>query len=423
MATQGNRSSSSGGKAKGRHYERRLNRADVKKAGPGRHTDGGGLYLVVDDTGASRWLLRIVVRGRRRDFGLGSTSVVSLSEAREQADHFRRIARTGGDPHEDAGLASRVFTTFDELAEQVHEMRIKETSRNGKHVNQWINTLNKYASPVIGKKPVDLVKRSDIMAILEPIWLSKQETARRVLQRLSVVFDYALSHELRTDGNPVAGVERGLGSQKKKVKHFEAADWTEAAHIFNWLKSKKSIGSLALQFTILTAVRSGAVRQARWSEFDEMGFSWDIPEDHMKAGEAFSVPLNNQAREVLKAAEAFRSGPDSLVFPSPNDPEKMLSENTMRKLLQSDRPGLTVHGFRTSFRQYAEEHTSYPREVKEYALAHSISNKTEAAYLRVDYYDEREKLMEEWGNALEDHGVPLPARRSGANMMETQKTD
>lgn len=391
----------SGGKARGRHFERRLKQADVKKAQPGRHTDGGGLYLVVDKTGASRWLLRIVVQGRRRDFGLGSTSAVSLAEAREHADRFRRIARTGGDPLDDRETASRMFVTFDELARQVHETRVKETSRNGKHVNQWINTLNKYASPVIGEKPVDLVKRSDIMAILEPIWLSKQETARRVLQRLRVVFDYALSHEIRLDGNPVAGVERGLGSQKKRRKHFKAADWIEAAHIYNWLKTKEGVGSLALQFTILTAVRSGAVRQARWSEFDELRYVWDIPENHMKSGEEFSVPLCEQARKVLTKAERFKAGPDSLVFPSPKDSAKMLSENTMRKLLQSDHPGLTVHGFRTSFRQFAEEHTTYPREVKEYALAHTISNKTEAAYLRVDYFDERDKLMTEWGEALE----------------------
>jgi integrase len=315
------------------------------------------LYLVVDDTGASRWLLRIVVRGRRRDFGLGSTSLVSLSDAREQADQFRRVARSGGDPKESSALTERVFTTFDELAKQVHEIRIKEASRNGKHIDQWINTLNRYASPVIGKKPVDLVKRSDIMTILEPIWFSKKETARRVLQRLSVVFDYALSHDLRADGNPVAGVERGLGSQRKKVKHFEAADWIEAANIYYWLKLNKCIGSLALQFTILTAVRSGAVRQARWSEFDELRFVWEIPENHMKSGQRFEVPLSKQAREVLKAAEVYRSGSDGLVFPSPLNPEKMLSENTMRKLLQSDRPSLTVHGFRTSFRQFSEEHT------------------------------------------------------------------
>lgn len=396
------------GKARGRHFERRLTAQFVKKATPGRHTDGGGLYLVVDDTGASRWLLRIVVRGRRRDFGLGSTSTVSLTQARDKADGFRRVARTGGDPLEDAEIASRVFVTFDELAKTVHEMRIKKTSRNGKHVDQWINTLNKYASPVIGRKPVDLVKRSDIMMILEPIWLSKQETARRVLQRLSVVFDYALSHEFRADGNPVAGVERGLGNQKRKVKHFEAADWIVAAQIHHWLKSKEGIGALALRFTMLTAVRSGAVRQARWTEFDELRFVWDIPEDHMKTGEAFSVPLSDQAREVLRQAEVFRMCPDGLVFPSPKNSERMLSENTMRKILQVDHPGLTVHGFRTSFRQFAEEHTEFPREIKEYALAHSISNKTEAAYLRVNYFDERDKLMAEWGRAMEEHGVPLP---------------
>lgn len=395
------------GKAKGRHFERRLTKSFVRKALPGRHTDGGGLYLVVDPSGASRWLLRITVRGKRRDFGLGSTSVVSLYEAREKADRYRRVSRTGGDPSADDGLASKVFVTFDELAKQIHQHRIKKTSRNGKHIDQWINTLTTYASPVIGQKPVDLVKRSDIMRILEPIWHVKQDTAARVLQRLNVVFDYALSHELRTDGNPVAGVQKGLGTQKKKVRHFAAADWVEAANIYHNLQQKNSIGALALKFTMLTAVRSGAVRQAKWSEFDQMLMVWDIPEDHMKTGEAFCVPLSGQVRQVLKLAKSFQNGPDSLVFPSPRNPAKPISENTMRKLLQVDRPGLTVHGFRTSFRQFAEEHTNFSREVKEYALAHTISNKTEAAYLRVDYFAERDQLMQQWANALEEHGREL----------------
>lgn len=390
------------GKAKGRHFERRLTAAFVRKAQPGRYTDGGGLYLTVDPSGAKRWLLRIVVRGKRRDFGLGSCSVVSLAEARERADKYRVIARTGGDPTEQREAQARVFVTFDEIAERVHSARVKPTSRNGKHVDQWINTLKKYASPIIGSRPVHLVSRSDIMRILEPIWLAKPETARRVRQRLRVIFDYALSHEYRDDGNPVAGVENGLGPQNQRVTHFAAADWVTAASVYHWLNGKEEVGSLALQFTILTAARSGAVRKARWSEIDRMRFVWDIPAENMKAGLPFSVPLSSSVREVLNRAERFRCGPDGLLFPSPKDPSKPISENTMRKLLQTEWPAFTVHGFRTSFRQYAEELTSFSREVKEYALAHTVANKTEAAYLRVDYFDEREKLMEQWATALKE---------------------
>lgn len=247
-----------------------------------------------------------------------------------------------------------------------------------------------------------MVSRSDIMRILEPIWLSKPETARRIRQRLRVIFDYALSHEYRDDGNPVAGVENGLGPQNQRVEHFAAADWVTAASVYHWLNEKEEIGALALQFTILTAARSGAVRKARWSEIDQMRFVWDIPAENMKAGVPFSVPLSNAAREVLERAETFRCGADGLLFPSPKDNRKPISENTMRKLLQTEWPDITVHGFRTSFRQFAEEHTNFTREVKEYALAHTVANKTEAAYLRVDYFDERDKLMEEWASALQE---------------------
>ena len=400
--------SENGGKAKGRHYERRLTKRLVEKAGPGRHTDGGGLYLVVDQSGAKRWLLRIVVQGRRRDFGLGSLSVVSLEEARAKAVEYRRLARGGGDPIQEREAASKVFVTFDELAVRVYEEWIAPRSNDAKKGVQWLNTLKNHASPVIGSKPVHVISRADIFNVLNPIWKTKHETARRVRQRMAVVFDYALETEIRTDGNPVADVLRSRKNEAPKVQHFAAADWHEAASIFNDFKGRDEVGALALCFTISTAVRSGAVRKARWSEIDECMIVWDIPEGHMKAREAFSVPLSPAARAILEKAKQFKTGPDSLIFPSPLGRGKMLSENTMRKLLQASRPGLTVHGFRTSFRQFAEEHTNFSREVKEYSLAHTVGSKTERAYNRGDYFDERSALMEQWSQVLEDYGV-IPA--------------
>jgi integrase len=405
MSVPGKDSVSKGGKAKGRHFERRLKASMIKKAAPGRHTDGGGLYLVVDPSGASRWLLRITVQGRRRDLGLGSTSVVSLDEARKKSDELRRVARSGGDPVAENEASTKLFITFDELAERVHREWIVPRSSNGKHVQQWINTLNTYASPVIGKKPVHLISRSDIFEILNPIWKRKHETARRVRQRMGVVFDYALEAEIRKDGNPVQDVMKGRKGDAPKVEHFRAASWDQAANIFWFFQQKDEIGALALCFTIATASRSGAVRRARWGEVDECKFVWDIPEGHMKAREPFAVPLSPQARKLLSRAEKFKTGPDSLIFPSPTGKDKMLSENTMRKLLQASYSGLTVHGFRTSFRQYAEEHTDAAWEVKEYSLAHTVGSKTERAYNRGDYFDERMKLMEEWGAALEEFGA------------------
>lgn len=393
------------GKAKGRHFERRLTKRIVDNASPGRHTDGGGLYLVVDPTGAKRWLLRLVVQGRRRDFGLGSVTVVSLAEARVKAEEYRKLARGGGDPLQQRDTASKVFVTFEQLAEQVYREWIAPRSSDPKKGVQWLSTLRNHAFPVIGKKPVHVISRSDIFSVLNPIWQSKHETARRVRQRMSVVFEFALEKEIRTDGNPVTDVLRHRKNDAPKVQHFKAVDWYEAAQIFREFHERDEIGALALCMTISTAVRSGAVRKARWGEIDECMFVWDIPEGHMKAREAFSVPLNSAARSVLEKAKRFQAGPNSLIFPSPLGPEKTLSENTMRKLLQVSRPGLTVHGFRTSFRQFAEEHTSFSREVKEYSLAHAVGTKTELAYNRSDYFDERSALMDQWSQALEDFGV------------------
>ncbi|MBT2130639.1 integrase [Planktotalea lamellibrachiae] len=349
--------------------------------------------------------MRIVVRGDRRDFGLGSVSLVDLDEARAKADEIRKLARGGGDPKEQKEAAAKIYITFDELAEKTHQEWIVKEDSNGKHIDQWINTLRTYAYPVIGKKPVHLISRSDIFKVLNPIWKTKHETARRVRQRMSVVFDFALEAEIRTDGNPVADVLKNRNNDAPKVKHFKAVDWIEASAIYCDFRSREEIGALALCFTISTAVRSGAVRQARWHEIDECKLCWDIPEGHMKAREPFSVPLNAQARVILDKVEKYRIGSDSLIFPSPNGQDKMLSENTMRKLLQTRRPGLTVHGFRTSFRQFAEDETNFSREVKEYSLAHTVGSKTERAYNRGDYFDERIKLMDEWGLALAEGSV------------------
>lgn len=241
MSIPGIDSVSKGGKAKGRHFERRLKASMIKKAAPGRHTDGGGLYLVVDPSGASRWLLRITVQGRRRDLGLGSKSVVSLDEARNKSDELRRVARNGGDPVAENEASTKLFITFDELAERVHREWIVPRSSNGKHVQQWISTLNTYASPVIGKKPVHLISRSDIFEILNPIWKAKHETARRVRQRMGVVFDYALEAEIRKDGNPVQDVMKGRKGDAPKVEHFRAASWDQAANIF-WFFSTEGRG-------------------------------------------------------------------------------------------------------------------------------------------------------------------------------------
>lgn len=381
----------------GPHVEKKLNAAFVRKAGPGRHADGGGLYLKVDPSGARRWILRTVVRGRRRDFGLGSASLVSLAEAREKAFELRRIARSGGNPkvrtREDEGKA----TTFEELARQVHERKFKDNANNGKHIAQWIRTLETYALPTLGNLAVSEIHQDDIETVLDPIWTSKPETARRVLQRISAVFDFACGRGYRTTGNPATGMLGSMRPQRQKPEHFAAMDYHDLPELMEKLASSRVVGALALRFTILTALRSGSVRFAEWGHFDEALTEWTIPGKLMKAGNEFVVPMTKHAREVLLAAREHRTKASPLVFPSPSNPKKPISENTMRKLLQSHVPGVTVHGMRAAFRTWAREDAMAPDDVAEMVLAHAIGSKTVQAYNRAKLVHERHKLLEQWG--------------------------
>lgn len=392
------------GKQPGPHFEKRLNAAFVKTAQPGRHTDGGGLFLTVDASGARRWLVRLVIRGRRRDIGLGSATLVPLGKAREKAQALRAVARVGGDPLTPDQGALPPSITFEKAAAEVHRNQIKTTSRNGKHTEQWLSTLRTYAFPYIGKSRVYDITRSDILTILEPIWLTKPETARRVLQRMKTVFDWTLVKEYRVAANPVEAVRIALPRQKKKVEHFAAIPWDDTPAVMADLEEMEGVGALALRFTILTAARSGSVRKATWAEFSKSSLEWSIPADHMKGGEGFVVPLSSAAIAVLREAKRRQPAGADLVFPSPTNPRRPISENTMAKALGVLRPGATVHGMRSAFRDWAEIFADAKREVKESALAHSNGDKVESAYLRTDYLYERERLMEVWGCWLAGEG-------------------
>lgn len=380
----------------GPHFEKKLNAAFVRKAGPGRHADGGGLYLQVDPSGARRWILRTVVRGRRRDFGLGSANLVSLAEARDKAFELRRIARSGGNPkvrtREDEGKA----TTFEEIAHQVHERKFKDNKNNGKHIAQWIRTLETYAFPTLGNLTVSEIHQDDIEVVLDPIWTTKPETARRVLQRISTVLDFACGRGYRTTGNPATGMLSSMRPQRQKSEHFTALDYHDLPELMGKLISHNAVGALALRLTILTAVRSASVRLARWSHFDDALTEWTIPAELMKTRNEFIVPVSTHARKVLLSARERRTKASTLVFPSPSNPKKPISENTMRKLLQSHIPGITVHGMRATFRTWAREDAAAPDDVAEMVLAHAIGSKTVQAYNRATLIHERHKLLEQW---------------------------
>ena len=385
------------GKRRMPHFEKQLKAAFVRTAPVGRHTDGGGLYLYVSEAGARRWVLRITVRGKRRDFGLGSAKIVSLADARDMANEYRVIAAKGGDPSKKIHQSRKMSMPFEAAAMEYHRFNIQTSSRNGKHTDQWLTTLRNYAFPEIGEMAINEVETQDIIKILQPIWLSKHETARRVLQRMKVVFDWANVQGFRSAANPVEAVRAALPRKKVKVKSFAAIPWDETPDLMRKLQRVPGVGALALRFTILTVLRSGAVRKATWEQFTDGFERWIIPAENMKADEQHEVPLPFAARQILEELAQTKHSETDLVFYSPRTQSKMISENTMAKALKRFYPDATVHGMRSAYRDWAEIFTESSHEVKEAVLAHGNPNKVENAYLRTKYLDERESLMEVWG--------------------------
>ncbi len=365
----------------------------TKEKQPGRYADGNGLYLHVSETGARWWLWRGTVHGRRRELGIGSARLIPLAEAREIARAWRRIARADGDPVAERDKDKRETLTFEDAARRVWADQIEPNARNPKHRQQWINTLRDYAFPVVGSLPVHVIKQADILRILAPIWTEKPETARRVRQRLRTVMNWARTAGHYEGMNPVEGVEDGLPKQRAKVQHFRALPYGELPELMRRIEDVDGMGALALRFTILTAARSGEVRGAMWAEIDTEARVWTIPADRMKAEVEHRVPLCDKTLAVL---ERVRGLSDGLVFPS-RRAGRPISDMTLSAVLRRLKMPGTVHGMRSTFRDWCEEMTGFPHEVKEAALAHTVRNKVEAAYRRTDLFDKRRTLMEQWG--------------------------
>jgi integrase len=386
-------------KRKGRHPERALTAVSVRAAkASGRYADGGGLYLVVDPSGAKRWVLRTVVRGKRSDIGLGGLTWVSLAEAREQALQLRKIARFGGDPLAER-RRSQGIPTFAEIANQLHESKRPEW-RNDKHAAQWISTLQTYAFPKIGQRRVNEMDTEAVLSVLRPIWTEKPETASRVRQRLEAVLDYGAAIGKRQGDNPArwrGHLDHLLAkpSKVKAVEHHAALDWHQLPDFMAELRTRDGVGVKALAFTILTVARSGEVRGMRWSEVDLETGVWTVPGTRMKAGREHRVSLTTAALDLL-GAPGQRG---ELVFSSAKRPGAPLSDMTLAAVLKRmGRADLTVHGFRSTFRDWAGETTNHPREVIEAALAHRLKDKAEASYARGDLFQKRQKLMQDWAN-------------------------
>lgn len=259
--------------------------------------------------------------------------VVSLADAREIAHEYRVIAAKGGDPSKKIHQSRKKTMAFEVAAAEYHKFNIQTSSRNGKHTDQWLTTLKNYAFPRIGGMAVDEIATQDIIEVLQPIWLEKHETARRVLQRMKVVFDWAHVQGFRSAANPVEAVRAALPRKKVKVKNFAAIPWDKTPDLMRKLQKVQGVGALALRFTILTVLRSGAVRKAKWDQFSEGYERWIIPAENMKADEKHEVPLPYAAQQLLHNLSTEHQKDTDFVFTSSQTQMKMISENTMSKAL------------------------------------------------------------------------------------------
>lgn len=374
----------------------------------GAHAVGGVPGLNLQIVGASRvWVLRVVIHGKRRRMGLGSYPAVSLAKARELAREAHAKVREGVDPIEarmavkkaDAA-AQYTSITFQRAAEQyisTHESAWK----NAKHRQQWENTLAQYANPVLGRLMVKEIEHTHVLQVLDPIWRTKTETASRLRGRLEQVLDWATVRGYREGLNPArwrGHLDHLLPAPDRiaPVKHHPAVAINEAAAVFALISALPGIGAQALQFQVLTATRSGEVRGAKWAEIDLDSKIWTVPAERMKAGEEHRVPLSKEALDQLNALP--RIVDTDLVFPSAR--LRPLSDMTLTAVMRRLKLKAVPHGWRSTFRDWAGECTSYPREVAEQALAHSIGNKVELAYRRGDMLQKRRMLMQDWAEFL-----------------------
>lgn len=375
---------------------------------PGRWSVGGvaGLALQVTESGARSWVLRLRVAGTQREMGLGSFPSVTLADAREQARRQRARVAEGADPIStrraalSAAAADRLSQqSFASVAAQ-YIARHEKSWKNEKHAAQWTSTLRTYAEPVIGSLLVRDVVAAHVIKILEPIWTTKTETATRVRSRIELVLDFATARGLREGPNPArwrGNLDAALPRASKvgKVQHHAALEVGQAGRFMASLRMHSGMGARALEFAVLTAARSGEVRGAKWSEFNVPGAVWTVPAERMKSGREHRVPLSRSAIGLLRALPAGAAS--DLVFPGLRG---QLSDMSLSAVLRRMDVPATVHGFRSTFRDWVSELTDYSNEVAEMALAHAVGDKVEAAYRRGDLFDKRVALMSDWAEFL-----------------------
>ena len=387
---------------------RTLNRLSTLKVsglkGKGMYADGGGLYLRVGESGTKGWIFRFGENGKLHDMGLGPLHTISLAEARELATECRKLRLQGIDPiaHRRASLAARKASaakamTFRQCAESYMASH-EDAWRNSVHRNQWRRSLATYAYPALGDLPVAAIDTGLVMKIIEPLWKSKTETASRVRARIEGVLDWAKVRGFRAGENPARW--RGhldhllpARSRVKRVKHFAAMPYAEIGSFIADLREQTHLGARALEFTILTAARTEQTLGATWNEIDLGAKIWTIPAERMKGGREHKVPLSAPAVALLKDMAVIRRS--GFVFPGSRE-GPIYGRAMAMALGRQTRDDITVHGFRSTFRDWAAERTTFAREVAEMALAHAIPNAVEAAYRRGDLFEKRRKLMDAW---------------------------
>jgi integrase len=390
----------------------KLTARKVETAKPGKYSDGNNLYLIVSPTGSRKWVLRFTWRGRAKEMGLGSASTVLLADARDKATAARRKVAQGLNPIEERRRDNGI-PTFGEMADSVRETLVAGF-RNEKHKAQWKMTLETYAAPLRGK-PVDTIVTDDVLAILKPIWMTKSETALRLRGRIEKVLDAAKANGFRQDENPArwhGHLDHLLPKRPKLSRgHHAAMPYEELAKFIAKLRERNALAAQALELCILTAARSGEILGMRWDEVDLGKKLWIIPAERMKAGREHRVPLSSRAISILQKLEKIKLG--EFVFPG-QVRHKPLSNMAMEMVLRRMKlQNVTVHGFRSSFRDWAGNATNFPRELAETALAHVIGDKAEQAYRRSDAIEKRRKLMEAWANHCEP--------RAGSTVVQMRK--
>jgi len=386
-----------------KHPSNKLTALTVKKLNKaGWHADGNGLYLVVESSGAKRWMQRLVVQGRRRDIGLGSVNIVSLNDARETALRFRRIARSGGNPIAERRKAIGSTLTFKEATLKVHSLNLP-TWKNERHATQWLSSLDNHVFPFIGHLAIGSITSADIMTVLSKIWVEKPDTAKKIRQRLQLVMKWARAQGHFTGEDPIQIAEAALPKIKQLNNHFKSVPFDNIPSIFDQIEQSSLFLStkLSLQFLILTACRTSEVRESTWEEIDFEQKIWRIPAERMKMKIQHNVPLSSGALDVLRKARDIQTD-SGLIFPSPMN-NRALSSNALLHALQKRLlVDATVHGMRSAFKDWVSETTNYPNEVSEMALAHAVANKIEAAYRRGDLLDKRRSMMQDWGDFVTD---------------------